>query len=152
MSSVSRFIKQVPSGNNFYSASGLSAANVYEFVPSSGNVVGNYPPGYVQLAAGMVAPANAMVRDMGKTIYAGIGSSASSFGWFRQVQFISPAPITAAQGFIGGSSGSTFGVVGGAANPDVYTNFAVFYLPINVNGVLAPANQAASAGILGGHL
>lgn len=152
MSSVSRFIKQVPSGNNFYSASGLSAANVYEFVPSSGNVVGNYPPGYVQLAAGMVNPANSMVRDMGKTIYAGIGATPTSYGWFRQVQVMVPGPITAAQGFIGGSSGNTFGVVGGPANPDVYTNYAVYFLPININGILAPAGAAAANGVMGGRM
>ena len=60
MSSVTRFIRQVPVSTTYYNADtvvGASSTLVFEFVPSGSNYVGNYPVagstsgGYVQAAS-----------------------------------------------------------------------------------------------------
>jgi hypothetical protein len=129
------------------------AAAAVEFVPTSSNYVGNYPPGYVipASAATVAAITNAavgytqalpIVRDMGKTVFAQTatnlanaqaGTGTGTWGYFRQVQVLVPQAITTAQGFIGGTSGSTFGVVGGS--PDAYSSYLTVYVPTSVAGV-----------------
>lgn len=164
MSSVSRFIRQVPLSTTYYNAAtvlGASSTMVFEFVPTSANYVGNYPPGYVQTAPAALqaslaqavnaagAAGNLILRDMGKTIFAPVASLTGNAGYFRQVQLLLPAQITAAQGFIGGTSGSTFGVLGAAGTPDVYTDYLTFYIPVTVAGVTGTnviTNAWASAG------
>ena len=157
MSSVTSFIKQVPSSAQYFSAAGLSTSTTYELIPLSSNVVGNYPPGYVQTLAtagtGLPTLTNAVYRDMGKTIYAGIGASATAFGWFRQVQIMIPQTITASQGFIGGNNinASAFGVIGTSTTPDSYTDYYTVYIPVIVGGISAvPA--AAGQPVLGGNM
>jgi hypothetical protein len=144
MSSVTRFIRQIPA-----SASHLNAATVianastmvFELVPSATNVVGNYPPGHMQAASAALqaaiaaAGANVVLRDMGKTILAPVGSASGNQGFFRQVQLIAPAALSASQGFNGGSAGSTFGVLGASNVPDAYTDYLTFYIPVSVAGV-----------------
>ena len=163
MSSVQRFLKQHAPSQQFFSAptTVLDATAVYEFVPTSTNVVGNYPPGYVQLiygnAAAVVtalaaqnnsvnAPNGVVLRDMGKTIFAPVGSATGAMGHFRQVQLLAPKPISASQGFIGGVAGNTFGVLGvpaGGATTDAYTSYLTFYIAVPLGGVVAgPASGA----------
>jgi len=142
MSSVSRFIRQIPAQASYLNAATIAASPatmVYELVPDASNVVGNYPPGYVQLASadlvgaitGAVTAAGAasslVLRDMGKTILAPVGSASGNQGFFRQVQLLRPAALSASQGFNGGSSGSTFGVIG--------VDYLTFYIPVSVAGV-----------------
>ena len=155
MSSVTRFIRQVPTSNPVYTAVDLAAiaASALEFVPTSSNYVGNYPPGYVIPAPAATVQAitfasagytqtRPLVRDMGKTIFAQTatnltnaqaGTGTGSWGYFRQVQVLVPQAITTTQNFIGGTSGSTFGVVGGS--PDAYSSYLTVYLPTSVAGV-----------------
>jgi hypothetical protein len=155
MSSVQRFIRQLPAQSYFNAATVAASPStlVYEFVPSSANVVGNYPPGNMQLASAALqaaiaqavnaagAAANLQLRDMGKTLFAPVNGG--NFGFFRQVQLIAPQAISAAQGFIGGPAGSTFGVLGAAGTPDAYTDFLTFYVPVSVAGVnYGPVNTA----------
>ena len=100
MSSVQRFLRQIPTGTNFVGdASGLIAA-AYDFIPTNGNYVGNYPPGFVtqasntSLSAALKAAEKStgisVVRDMGKTIYAPVSSTKSigdltgDAGYFRE--------------------------------------------------------------------
>jgi hypothetical protein len=158
-------------------ANGQALTNlVFEFVPSSSNYVGNYPSGFNNTSGGFVIPATAALvqaiqqaqtaasgtidattgtpgslelRDMGKTIFAPIGTVTSStpnapgtspagapfWGYYRQVQLINPAVITQGPGFMGGTTGNTFGVLGAANTPDLYTDNLVFYIPISVGGV-----------------
>ena len=109
------------------------ATYCYEFTPASGNVVGNYPPGFMNTAgtplttaiAGIVnnagAAANLIIRDMGKTVKAQIGNSSGAIGYFRQVQLIYPQPL---------GVNATNGVYGEAA-----TKFLSFYVPIVIEGV-----------------
>ena len=102
MSSVTRFIRQVPVSTTYYSALGVigtPGAVVFEFVPSSSNYVGNYPAGYNNPTGGYVAPASAalqaailqavnavpgnagqglLLRDMGKTIFGPITASTAT--------------------------------------------------------------------------
>ena len=147
MSSVTRFIRQVPVSTTYYSvpATVLSAGTgVYEFVPTSANYVGNYPPGYMQassalLNAALVVAGNSstlVLRDMGKTIFAPVTSLTGNSGYFRQVQLLLPSAVNASQGFIGGTSGNTFGVLGANGIPDLYTNFMTFYIAVPIGGVL----------------
>jgi hypothetical protein len=85
------------------------------------------------------------LRDLGKTIFApvvsgdasfpGTATATSSWGYFRQVQLIAPAGITQGPGFMGGVTGSTFGVTGAANTPDIYTDYFTFYIPVSVSGV-----------------
>jgi hypothetical protein len=148
MSSVTRFIRQVPNSTAYYSVNAgvLAGTNVYEFQPTAANYVGNYPPGFMAVAVGVPAAlaslttagttTDLVLRDMGKTIFAQIGSASGAGGWFRQVQLLKPTGITAAQGFIGGTSGQTFGVLGAAAVPDGNTDYFTFYIAVPVGGVL----------------
>jgi len=150
MSSVSRFIRQIPAHASLLNAATIAAApgvNVYELVPDAANVVGNYPPGYVQLASAALiaaignavtaagAASSLILRDMGKTIQAPVGSASGNQGFFRQVQLLLPQPLNASQGFNGGSGGSNFGVLGAANVPDAYTDYLTFYIPVSVAGV-----------------
>jgi hypothetical protein len=144
MSSVTRFIRQIPASASHLNAATVIAnasSMVFELVPSATNVVGNYPPGYMQAAslalqaAITAAGANVVLRDMGKTILAPVTSVSGNQGFFRQVQLIAPAALSASQGFNGGSAGSTFGVLGASNVPDAYTDYLTFYIPVSVAGV-----------------
>lgn len=157
MSSVTRFLRQIPVGQPTYGIGINNSLNVVRdaacvLVPSSGNYVGNYPPGLVAPAdAGLknaivtaddsVPSTYAVVRDMGKTIFAQTadtvalaqaGTGNGSWGYFRQVQLLLPQPITTTQGFLGGTNGSVFGVYGGSPP---YAPYLTFYVPIDVAGV-----------------
>ena len=156
MSSVTRFLTQVNTSATIFSAGNALASPAtaaYEFVPASGNVVGNYPPGYVQLlplsvSAPLAALSGAVLRDMGKTIYAGIGATPTAYGRFRQVQVL--VPSVGNNNFIGGTTGSTSGVIGGPGIGDAYTNYATIYLPIVQNGMV-PSATLSTAAVLGGN-
>lgn len=150
MSSVTRFLKQVNPAASYLSIGDLvsnRATVVYEFVPSVGNVVGNYPPGFVQLASAALqvrlaelAGSQCIVRDMGKTILAPIASLTGNVGRFRQVQILLPT--------FQGAANNTFGVLGAAANPDPYTNYMTVYVASPVAGVLA--GTLSSSVVIGG--
>lgn len=171
MSSVQRFLRQIPTGTNFVgNASGLIDA-AYDFIPTNGNYVGNYPPGFVTqasntslfaaLKAAEKSTGTSVVRDMGKTIYAPVSSTKSiddltgDAGYFREYQLLRVNPIKPANpGFLGGSTGSTFGVVGqgvssGDGSPLLY---ATFYVPVVVNGVYAGTSSSIPAQLAGGQL
>jgi len=147
MSSVTRFIRQIPASASHLSAAALvagAASLAFELVPSSGNIVGNYPPGFVQNSAALAAAitaANAaasgavVLRDMGKTILAPSVSLSGAQQFYRQVQLIAPAALSQAQGFNGGAAGSNFGVLGAAGNPSANVDYLSFYIPVSVAGV-----------------
>jgi len=160
MSSVTRFIRQVPVSTTYYNAVavlGATSTMVFELVPSASNIVANYPPGYVKAAgAELIAAlteavaahtaANLVLRDMGKTIYAqyGTGIAADPSAYFRQVQLIRPSGISAAA--------QTFGVLGGQNIPDAYTDFLTFYIPVAVAGVKGPQVNTQAFAIAGGQM
>ena len=160
MSSVTRFIRQVPVSTTYYNAVtilGATSTMVFELVPSAANIVGNYPPGYVQAASAALqaalaqavavhTTANLVLRDMGKTIYAqyGTGIAADPSAYFRQVQLLQPSCIT--------SAAQTFGVLGGENIPDAYTDFLTFYIPVAVAGVKGPQVNTQDFAIAGGQM
>lgn len=152
MSSVTSFIKQVPAASQYFSAASLANTNVYELVPASSNVVGNYPPGYVQLVSAFSLPSGSVCRDMGKTIFSAIGSAGADFGRFRQIQILVPGPITATQGYIGGTSGSAFGVIGSSTTPDSRTGYFTVYIPVVTAGIAVATGIASQAVVAGGQL
>ena len=160
MSSVTRFIRQVPVSTTYYNAVtilGATSTMVFELVPSAANIVGNYPPGYVQAASAALqaalaqavavhTTANLVLRDMGKTIYAqyGTGIAADPSAYFRQVQLLQPSGIT--------SAAQTFGVLGGENIPDAYTDYLTFYIPVAVAGVKGPQVNTQAFAIAGGQM
>ena len=163
MSSITRFLKSHTQTYLTAPSSGvLDATKVYEFIPTNGNVVMNYPPGYVRIITGNAAavvtalaaqnngvnaPNGVVLRDMGKTIYAPVGSLTGVSGHFRQVQLLAPQSINATQQFIGGTAGNTFGVLGspaGGDNTDAYTGYLTFYIAVPVGGVLGAAVSGAA--------
>ena len=165
MSSVTRFIRQIPVSTTYYdSANALT--NAYAFIPTPANYVGNYPPGGVVLAQtssltavinlhGQLSAnfANSVVRDIGKTIYAelldaaGTSTATPQFGYFREVQLLNPKPIgLTSNTLIGGTTGTTFGV--GGLSPAYLT----FYIPVAVAGVRNPAGAANFNVIAGGQM
>ena len=175
MTSVTSFLRQVNTANQFVGSGSLAtlASIAYEFVPTTGNYVGNYPPGAMVLAttassglAGQIANALALapnttavsiIRDMGKTVYAAVASTeanaqttpptvGTNSGWFRQYQLLLLNSITS-NNFIGGTTGTTFGVNGTQSGG--YTPYLTFYLPSAVAGIFPVAsgtvlNQAAA--------
>jgi hypothetical protein len=170
MSSVTRFLRQIPTGVGLVNPSSLQLTAL-DFVPATGNYVGNYPPGYVVpadqtglstalLNASLPNPtvplAQAVIRDMGKTIYcpyaATVGGAQTNSGYFREYQLLMVNPISAAQGFIGGLAGNNFGVVGPYPStlPGTST-YVTFYLPSMVAGVGYPVAgvlpQSVQAGL-----
>lgn len=169
MSSVTRFIRQIPVSTTYYHAAGVLASPstlAFEFVPTAANYVGNYPPGYVQTASVALQTAIAqavnanpqgvngfVLRDMGKTIFAGNAVVPTSSGYYRQVQLLSRASaVSATQGFIGGLAGNTFGVLGDNNTPDVYTDFMTFYIPVTVAGVTATNVSTQAFCLAGGQM
>jgi hypothetical protein len=148
MSSVTRFIRQVQTP--YFSTASFSANHIYEFQPSGTNVVGNYPPGIMALASNSlkaliaaVGAGNGVLRDMGKTVQAPIGSLTGNVGFFRQVQLLAPTAVTAAQGYAGGVAGNTFGVGGVATDgADAYNHYLTFYVPVTVAGVNADLSSS----------
>jgi hypothetical protein len=193
MSSVTRFIRQIPVSTTYYDAAGVttlalsSLANpllntlAFTFVPGTGNYVGNYPPGFMLsgnpalnaaiASAAQRATANntaLVLRDMGKTIQAPYAVAASladaaaltvpaittatPVAFFRQVQLISPTALSVGQGALGGSLGSTFGVLGGQDIPNQYSDYLTFYIPVSVAGVRANVVSTAAYAIAGGQM
>jgi hypothetical protein len=164
MSSVTRFLKQVPAGLNYYSLP-TAYTSLYEFVPSSSNTVGNYPPGAMVAAANSAAlaaylqttgmpyaggslQAGFVMRDMGKTVKASIASSeanaaagtvsANTEAHFRQFQILKP---------VAGNVDGAFGVSGAATIPNAYTDYVTVYIPVTILGtVAAPAGVALVPG------
>ena len=165
MSSVTRFIRQIPVSTTYYDSAN-ALANSYAFIPTPANYVGNYPPGGVVKTAGSTLTAvinlhgqinanfaNSVVRDLGKTIYAeildaaGASISVPTFGYFREVQLLNPLPIgLTSNTLIGGTTGTAFGV--GGLSPAYLT----FYIPVAVAGVRAPFTAGNFNVIAGGQM
>lgn len=147
MSSVTRFLRQVPLSTTYYAlpqaVSDAPQTYLYQFVPSSANVVGNYPPGVVQPVpsnfvtriAGVVSPATLVLRDMGKTIRAPLNTDTGAVGFYRQVQLLAPIAVNN----VGGSLGTSSGVLGDPSSPNEYTDYGTAYMPVVVLGQLGAA-------------
>jgi hypothetical protein len=153
MSSVTRFLTQINSSAAIFSAGNIASV-AYDFNAASGNVVGNYPPGYVTVVPASTAAlitsavsAGAVLRDMGKTIYAGIGATPTAYGRFRQVQVL--VPSVGNNNFIGGTTGSTSGVIGGVGIGSTLTNYMTFYIPVANNGLTAVLPLSTSSALGG---
>jgi hypothetical protein len=108
--------------------------NIYfYFVPTMGNNIGNYPPGYM-MPLSMVPPAGTLLRDMGKTIIAPVSFSPTAApGFFRAVQWINPTVAV---------SGNTFGIGGSAPRSLTAGNigdmgYRTYYLAVIVDGTIA---------------
>jgi hypothetical protein len=147
MSSVTRFLRQIPTGLSYYTAG--AQVQFYEFVPTTGNYVGNYTPGAMVTLALPVAfdPATMVLRDMGKTIKASTASSqgnaqagivnASTEQFWREFQVLTPTA----------GPQTNFGVNGSPSVPDAYSAYYTVYLPVTVSAVgLTPSSVVPVAG------
>ena len=153
MSSIQSFLRQRNVANTIYTAPTTSGC-YYVFVATSGNYVGNYPPGYM-VAVSVPEGKGALVRDMGKTIKAPIGDNTAPIpvattateGFFREIQFIDPQPA------VGPTGQTTFGVGTGSQGAGILPSagnagddgYGTYYLAIVVDGTLATSNGAIPA-------
>ena len=153
MSSVTRFLKQHDPAQAYLSVPS-TLTQMYEFVASDG-AVGNYPDGYVQAVSGTVATeivkqaasGTLVLRDMGKTITAPIGSTSGVVGRYRQVQLLAARDLNA--------TNNTFGVIGapaGAAATNANVSYYTLYVPAVVGGVLGAAPLAGVNSLAGGEM
>ncbi len=126
MSSVTRFIRQIPLATTYYGI-GAVAPTFYEFVPGAGNYVGNYPPGTMQELA-VALPEGAILRDMGKTVKTTIGDAAGA-AFFRQVQVLVPTTYEEV-----GNVPETFGVRGAPSVPSGFAPYYSLYVRTTVAG------------------
>lgn len=177
MSSVTRFLRQIATADQLVAPGNLTtlAGAAYEFVPTTANYVGNYPPGAMvaasaatsgiagQIANALATPAApagavAVLRDMGKTVYASIATTETNaqalivngnYGFFRQYQLLVVNPLVN-NNSIGGVNGSTFGVAGTQASG--YTPYLTFYLPSVVAGIFSGSSAAILSQAAGGQL
>ncbi len=121
MSSVTRFLRQIPTGLSYYTAP--TNAIYYTFVPAAGNYVGNYAPGTMTVQ--QVDPSGSILRDMGKTVLAALTTAPTGPAqYFREFQMIAP---TAA-------AGGAFGVQGSPTVPAATAPYYTVYLPVTVQG------------------
>jgi hypothetical protein len=171
MPSIGTQLRQIPTGLQY--GIGVGQGSVYDFVPTNGNYVGNYPPGYMCLptetglsSAITDASTNSgqlILRDMGKTIFApyalngtvanGNAGNFDSYGYYRQYQLLIVNPISTTQGFLGGVGGNTFGVVGPApATVPGTSTYITVYLPVSVQGVGNSGSVALVQPIAGGQM
>lgn len=142
MPSIGSYTRQIPTGLAFYNAAASSAANFYELVPTD-----LYNPNYAGLM--QVVPdatllniylaSGAVLRDMGKTVKAGLVGSATTLNFYRQFQVLRPAGAAA------------FGVQGDAGNPDSYAPWVTVYLPVPITGAGA-VSAITTSPIAGGQL
>ena len=126
MSSVQSFLKQrVPSATFFSAPTGT----YYQLVAASGNIVGNYPPGYM-VAVDAPVVAGRLIRDMGKTVKAKVlddPTNVKRAGFFRAVQVVD-ATAGVADLVLGNAPAA-----GDAGNKGYQT----YYLATIVDGALA---------------
>lgn len=131
MSSVTRFLRQIPLATTYYEALSSTGSNYFEFVPGSGNFVGNYPPGVMQELANLTVPSGSILRDMGKTIVADVSGVAGK-QFFRQVQILVPSTYTS---LLGGLTGTNFGVIGDLSTPSNFAPYFSVYVKSSVAGL-----------------
>ena len=153
MSSIQSFLRQRSQTSTFFQAP--TNACYYNFVAGSGNYVGNYPPGYMALASADISAAagvspGLLIRDMGKTIKAPIGTGVTATeGFFREVQLIAPVAAVSATGSTtfgvgAGVAGSAAGTLPSAGNAG-FNGYGTFYIPIVIDGTLATSDGTTKA-------
>ena len=142
MSSIQSFLKQRNPATSIIQAPDNDC--YYIFVAGPGNYVGNYPPGYMQLASVNPAliPQGTLLRDMGKTIKAPIGTNpAATAGFFQEVQFIAPQ---ASNTFGVGQGSQGAGTLPSAGNAGD-AGYGTYYLATVIDGTLATSNGTTTA-------
>lgn len=147
MSSVTRFLRQIPVSTTFYTLTAASQNLVTTFYAMTPSIAGgNYPGSVAAIDAGTATQVANMtlgtnvylLRDMGKTIKATIvNQTVPTF--FREVQVLNPL-----------SYPSTSGVAG----PD-YSNLSAyftFYVPVAMPGFSSGVAPVAMTPVAGGQL
>lgn len=153
MSSVTRFLRQIPVSTTFYTITAADPDSVfYELTPapnSSGNYA-NETEGYVTLTTKGVAISQLvlaggnnqyLLRDMGKTVRTGVTQPGNQLSFFREVQIVNPVTYA-----------STFGVAGGVDAPSALSDYFTFYVPVAMPGFSTGVAPAAMTPVAGGQL
>jgi hypothetical protein len=179
MSSVTRFIRQVPVSTTYYSANsiiggpfspGANITNAYQFIPDGSNYVGNYPPGFMtQASPGSGVPAGValynainelgnnpalILRDMGKTIKARY-DTAGAIGTLSDGEGFFREVQLLNPGPLGTAAGTS--VIGGT-NGSAFgvlgaaPTYLTFYISVTVAGVRGPAPTVPTYAIAGGQM
>jgi hypothetical protein len=133
MSSVQRFIRQIPAETTYYNAANVisgSTLNAYELVAAGTMTIAastGLQAAVVAAVDGAGGVSKVVLRDMGKTVRAALASDSSKVGHFRQVQLLAPKSAVLAN--------SNFGIVAGAG-------YMTFYVPTVVMGSSADAARS----------
>lgn len=154
MSSVTRFLRQIPVSTTYYSLPD-SSASLYVFDPDSNNYVGNYPPGLMKIApeipavkawmtaygiydqSGNAVRSKFILRDMGKTFRAPMVAGQQE-QFYRQVQILEPGPFPVPCPALSKTDGAS-GVIGGSMVPTMDSKYATFYIPVAIGGLTMSA-------------
>lgn len=120
MSSVQRFIRQIPVTSTYYSAASVVATPASYAYQLTNGVMATASSGLQSAISTAGAASNVILRDMGKTVRAPLSNG--NVGFFRLVQLLAPVAITS---YIGGVGANNFGV-----NGEIATNYLTFYVPI----------------------
>lgn len=132
MSSVTRFLKQIPTDTPYFILSQtLTAVGLQIWQPDSNASISNYASGR---AAGSFAASTTAVtagtsiwRDMGKTIV-------SSGRTFRRIQLLTESGAGATEFASGGFAPNNEGVTGTATSANNDSSFGVFYFETGAYG------------------
>ena len=151
MSSVTRFLRQIPVSTTYYTVTTQTPSSVfYELTPDA-NSSGNYPglTGYVSATTATTTITNMslgsdvyLLRDMGKTIKCTVGAPTSgntAQSFFREVQLIDPVDYA-----------STFGVGGSTIVPSANAQYCTFYVPVAMPGFNSGLAPVAMTPVSGG--
>lgn len=183
--------RQIPLTTTYYDASIVvtNPANyAYSFIPTTGQ--GTYAniyttKGYMltaevdevlggsltlainQAVDAAGGPNMVVLRDLGKTVYAQYWTfinpttfDKNAKGYFRQVQLISPTAL-GANGWNGGTNGSTFGVTGfpsqsfqiSTSDPLNLSSYLTFYIPVSIANIIGDgATSTGAFAIAGGQV
>ncbi len=148
MSSVTRFLRQIPVSTTYYTVTTTTPGSVfYELTPDA-NSSGNYPgsTGFVSATTATTTITNMtistdtyLLRDMGKTIKCAVGSASGTQSFFREVQLVSPVNLSA-----------TFGVGGSPVVPSANAQYCTFYVPVAMPGFNSGLAPVAMTPVSGG--
>ncbi len=133
MSSVTSFLRQIPTGLQYYA---LPSGNVYvPAVLSGGSYVNDtsdptYPLAVLSVSQGSlnIPQGSSILRDMGKTIKAMDTTNGSVVRYFREFQILQPAAATT-------PISTNDGVIGNDTVPGAYAPYFTIYLPVTILGM-----------------
>jgi hypothetical protein len=133
MSSVTRFLKQIPTDTPYFTlASTVTTIQLSVWTPDGNASITNYASGraagsFAASTATVAVPGASIWRDMGKTIV-------SSGRTFRRIQQLSQAAVGSTEFSATGFVPNNEGVFGSASTTTADSGFGVFYFETGAYG------------------